>query len=607
MTVKGTWKRSDADCSAPLPRRPDGFLIHNAKESCRECWGCVRACPARAIKMVNGHAEIIEERCVKCGQCVSECGGSGNTVRDDTPRVRQLLESGRPVVAILASEFVAALHPVSPLEVERSLEMIGFFAVESTLLGEEIVAAEYQKSFARPCASLMLRSTCPVTVDWVRKYYPELVPALTPIVPPYVAQARLVKQLYPPDTAVVYVSPCYARKDEAYDPEFGGAVDAAIDFIELERLLAERKQRPPYAGPGTGRRRPQPVKELSLTDGFPRAELTQRNQTDASIMKVRGLRDLDELLKAVLRGEAAPDVVDMLNCESCIDGPAVRPGLSVFAKRNIDAAERTQVPRAGVRTSELIPFLPAVDMVRSFDPRPVYSSTPSDEQIDQILAEGEFTKANALDCGSCGYGTCVEHAVAIFEKSSTWEMCFPLQRRRMKQTTAVLERTATIDALTNLGNRRVFDRRLGEEVARTHRYGKPVSLLMIDVDGFKSINDTYGHPFGDAVLARVGSLMCEQIRETDVATRYGGDEFAFILPETDKTRAYAVAEKLRAAVSASRIDPGDDQQPPCVTISIGVASAMEPEVDAVSLLEAADRALYQAKQAGRDQVRLAVG
>ncbi len=609
MVLRGTWTRPDAECTAPAPRRPEGFLIHSSSDSCCECWGCVRACPARAIRIVAGHAEVIEERCVKCGQCIAECGRNGNTVRDDTPRVRELLASGRPVVAVLASEFVAAMHPLSPPEVERSMESIGFFAVESTLLGEELVATEYERSYARPCASLTLRSTCPVAVDWVRMYYPQLVPALTPIVPPYVAQARLVKAVYPANTAVVYVSPCYARKDEAYDPQFEGAIDAAIDFTELERLLAERKPKPPYATRCAGSRKPQPLKELSLTDGFPRSTLEGKDKTDVEIVAVRGLRNLDALLRAVIRGEAAPTVIDMLNCEGCIDGPAVRPGLSVFAKRNIEAAERESVPRASVSSRELLPFLPKIGLVRSFESRPVLAIRPGDAEIDRVLAHGEFaSRDEVLDCGACGYDTCVEHAIAIIEVNSTWDMCFPLQRRRMERANARLEESATVDALTGLGNRRVFDDRLAEEAARTRRYAKPVSLLMIDVDGFKRINDTYGHPVGDDVLCALGQVIRDHVRETDSATRYGGDEFAIILPETDKTRAYAVAEKLRAAIGERAFGaPVTGQEGFVVSVSIGVATASGQDVDVVALLEAADRALYQAKQAGRDQVRLSAG
>jgi diguanylate cyclase (GGDEF)-like protein len=583
-------------------------LIVTVKDSCRECWGCVRHCPARAIRVIDGHSEIIEGKCVRCGLCVSECGSGGHVVRDDTGLVRDLLASGRPVVAILATEFVAALHPMSSSEIETRLESLGFYAAESTLLGEELVAVAYEGRHNRVTGVPVVRSTCPVVTQWVRRFRPALAGALVPIVPPYVAQARLVKALYPAGTAVVYVSPCYARKDEWNDPEFEGALDAVIDFVELRRMLSALPASRAAKARDVGAHRPEPLKEISLTDGYPRSTLSSRDMTSSDVLVVRGLRSLDRLLGAIEAGDAAPLIIDALNCEGCIDGPAVNPGMSLFAKRNVDATERESRMRPAVSSRELLKHLPEVGVIRSFRPDPVSVPAPTPVEIDRILAEGEFAKrSEALDCGACGYPTCVEHAVAIHEGNSSWDMCFPLQRRRLERSASELEESATLDALTSLWNRRVFSERLSEEMARHLRYGTPVSLLMMDLDGFKLINDRYGHVAGDEVLSSVAGLLSASLRTTDLPSRYGGDEFAVILPGVVKTDAFAVAEKLRAAVSELRFELGRGGEAADVRVSIGVAAAADGQGDPIELVEAADRALYQAKDAGRDQVRLAPG
>ena len=172
-----------------------------------------------------------------------------------------------------------------------------------------------------------------------------------------------------------------------------------------------------------------------------------------------------------------------------------------------------------------------------------------------------------------------------------------------------LERTATLDSLTGLANRRVFDTRLVEEVARAARYRSELSLLMIDVDGFKEINDRFGHPAGDEVLCAIGKTLLGETRETDVAVRYGGDEFAVILPGIGKTAAYAVAEKLRVAVSDLDLaliskEGGDALR---VTVSCGVAAVNGVPCEPLAMMEAADSALYHAKQSGRDRVMIAAG
>ena len=590
----------------------EAFDLISVRETglCADCISCVRHCPAHAIRTVDNVREVVAERCVACGACVSECRNPGFCVRDDLPAVRTLLASGTPVVAILASEYVAALHPLEPLEVERNLLALGFSAVETTVLGEEIVAAAYERvhGSARD-AFPRLRSTCPVVVAWVERFYPQLAHALAPVVPPYIAQARLVREIYPGDTAIVYVSPCWARKDEVRDPQFENVVDVAIGFDELLKLLAENPAQLTVEQFDSGRyvRRPQPVKELSLIDGFPRRTLLERNLTDGGMVTVRGLADIDRILQAIVRGEIAPHVVDMLSCEGCIDGPTVNPSMSVFAKRNLIAAERERQPPPVVGNRTFLSALPAIELRRAFSPKPVVVRMPTSEEVDSMLAAGEFeSRAETIDCGACGFETCVELAASICLGDATWERCFPLQRRRMQRQHEELAEVALLDSLTGLGNRRAFDARLAEEVSRATRYGTAVSLAMVDLDGFKEINDQYGHVSGDAVLVHIGTLLREVMRGSDVAIRYGGDEFAIILPDTGKTEAWLAAEKLRAALVDARIDLGGGAAV-SVTGSVGVASYGDRNGTAAALLEAADAALYRAKHRGRNRVELAAG
>ena len=173
------------------------------------------------------------------------------------------------------------------------------------------------------------------------------------------------------------------------------------------------------------------------------------------------------------------------------------------------------------------------------------------------------------------------------------------------------EKLATTDGLTGLLNRRSLDAELAARFAEAKRYGRSLSFVLLDVDHFKKVNDVHGHPAGDAVLRGVAAVVAAQARDTDRAARYGGEEMALLLPETDPKGARAIAERLRAAIanSAHPTESGSLQ----VTVSLGVSSISAAGSaegrgagieTAEQLLEAADKALYRAKQGGRNRVEL---
>ena len=158
---------------------------------------------------------------------------------------------------------------------------------------------------------------------------------------------------------------------------------------------------------------------------------------------------------------------------------------------------------------------------------------------------------------------------------------------------------ATLDALTNLNNRRQFEVRLKQEIATTKRQKNPLCAMMVDIDFFKKVNDTYGHASGDAVLRTVASIIKEHLRESDIPSRYGGEEFAVLLPYTHIEEAKIVGERLRKAVETTPIPI--DKKNINVTISMGLAE-FSPQETGEDLFKRADSALYEAKESGRNRV-----
>jgi diguanylate cyclase (GGDEF)-like protein len=229
------------------------------------------------------------------------------------------------------------------------------------------------------------------------------------------------------------------------------------------------------------------------------------------------------------------------------------------------------------------------------------------EQIPVIILTAEDDldrKAEILERGASDYVTKPFHEKELLARVRIHTKLKLLQDE-LREMNTQLEALAVTDVLTGLSNRRRLMTRLDEEVARARRYKTPLSVVMIDIDHFKQVNDTYGHAMGDEVLRNIGTMLKANVRNTDLAARYGGEELTLVLPHTDLAAAVQVAENLRQKFA--NIEHILDGATLNKTASMGVA-ARDGETDmpdAENLLKLADEALYRAKQNGRNRVEAA--
>jgi diguanylate cyclase (GGDEF)-like protein len=218
----------------------------------------------------------------------------------------------------------------------------------------------------------------------------------------------------------------------------------------------------------------------------------------------------------------------------------------------------------------------------------VFLTADSSDEVDEA----------AMEAGAMDFLVKAELTPRILEHAIRYA-------RKLGQTMAQLQQLATRDALTGLFNRREFQRALQEECDRSLRFDHPFSLVMLDIDHFKKLNDTYGHPAGDEVLKHVSSLMAGQSRAVDRVARYGGEEFALMMVETNRVAAKEAMERLCALLAETPCVIASSGLTLPVTLSVGIAELPLDADSPTGLIAAADAALYAAKRAGRNRICLA--
>ena len=552
---------------------------------CVACLACVRVCPTDAIALPPEArvVEIIEQDCIRCGECIPACPHDAIAATGAVDEALAIVEAGHGAM-ILAPEAVAHFHPATPEQLVNACYEAGFWLVSRGIIGDELVAQEYLRLWEDPDWGTLVRSTDPVVVADITAHYPELVPYLAPVTTPSAAEARFLRMSHGDSLPVVYagVSAVASVKE----------LDATLTFRDLEQLFASREVRPETL-PLTFSRLPlESRRHMSVAGGLPLEMVVSGSSRGRRLLTVRGLETLPALARAVGHDHIDLGFVDLLSHPGALGHPAAGPKQDLYRRRML--VQQYEPPRSRTPVLQDDAGRVSVSAVFPFGE----TRTPPDAVAVRAILEAIGTGPNGKpwDCRACGYPSCHRFAQAAALGRASLKQCVPWLSKRADDAS----RDASTDALTGLASYRSLQQRLTHEMERSKRSGDSFAVLFLDLDKLKELNDRYGHERGNMVLRVVADEMRKTIRATDLAARYGGDEFVALLARTDRAGALRVADAVREGVEQAGRNLGFLSGQ--ITVSIGVAEFDPSSPSEGALLEQADRALYLAKAAGRNNI-----
>ena len=409
--------------------------VYTLINECHDCYRCVRDCPVKAIKIENNHASVIPEKCISCGTCVKVCPANAKCVRGDLDKVKNLLIAQKDVYVSLAPSWRSVFEN-SAQKMIAILKRLGFKDVSETALGAQEVSIHDAKLLNEMEKGLLISSACPVIVDYIRFYKPEYAKYITPIGSPAKTHAKMLKNIYGDDIAVVFIGPCIGKKNEA--DENDNLIDVSLTFEELKMWIADeisdiseiKKEShfefvPYSAHEGT---------LYPINGGMNQTIKKTGVKPQVQLMEIctipafeRALENLDPEKLMV------PVFVEALACESgCITGPCI-------ASNNASISSISDVMYK-VKVRDEIPKEPQTVVECDYSPKGITESKYSIEEIQKTLKKiGKHTTEDELNCGGCGYSSCRELAVALLDGVAEPSMCISYMRKiAMRKAAAML-------------------------------------------------------------------------------------------------------------------------------------------------------------------------
>lgn len=410
----------------------DKPLVFTIKDRCRVCYSCVRDCPVKAIKIIDGQAEVIVERCIACGNCVKVCSQDAKTYYNSIDSVLELIKSGQKTIACVAPSFPAEFPEFGNYMIfVGMLRKIGFDKVVEVSFGADLVVTKYNELLSEKHQKTVISSDCPAIVNFIQHYHPDLVECLAPIASPMVAITRTVKQLYGEQYKVVQIGPCIAKKAESEELEYVLTFSELREMFEEKNIFPEGIQKSEFDPPFSGKGSIFPISR-GLIHNMGKIDQIIQGKTIVTHGHVNFKEAIEEL-------ESGLDVeyMELLCCRGCLMGPGMSKGGKRFNRQSlINDYVNSKLEKLDKEEWEnQISKFSSLNLSQQFEVKDRRNIQPKYEEIKAVLENmGKTSNKDYLNCGACGYYSCSEHAVAILEGLAEPEMCLPYTIERLHQS-----------------------------------------------------------------------------------------------------------------------------------------------------------------------------
>lgn len=389
------------------------------KSNCKNCYKCIRHCPVKSIRFSGNQANIVGNECILCGQCFVVCPQNAKEIADETERVKVLIDSGAPVIASVAPSFIANYDGVGFEELKAALKKLGFADAEETAVGATIVKREYERLLNEDNRNILISSCCHSVNLLIQKYYPSCLPYLADVLSPMQAHCKDIKQRYS-SAKTVFIGPCVAKKDEA--DYYTGITDAVLTYEELTEW---------FEAAGIVPEKKLDKSDESLARFFPTTggilKTMQKNmRPDYTYLAVDGVENCMAALHDIEEGNIEHCFIEMSACAgSCIGGPVMEKYHRMPVRDYYAVAHYAGKKDFNVAQPDPFTLRKEMDYIGRKLPY------PSESEIREALHRmGKLRPEDELNCGSCGYNTCREKAVAIIQGKAEVSMCLPFLKER---------------------------------------------------------------------------------------------------------------------------------------------------------------------------------